>query len=207
MGDLEKAKELLTEVGELIDSHIQSMESMNKHSEGGVSTTSGMSDQMGSPSSEVMLTGGLKRRKRRIEKSDAAGIITTIDGKKLKLTGLTDKEKNEYIFGDTKIEKSLSYIDYMAEVLEAKLAPEIEDDFENKLEKCDLSKTSKMIKNKSGMWRRIAGRPCFICDEGMIHAGPQAFIGKKAATLRDDLRSERKKATKKAGKKAVKSSK
>jgi len=205
MGDLEKAKELLSQVETLIDSHIQDMGTMNKHSEGGVSTTSSMSSQMGSPSAEVMLTGGLKSRKRKLKKADAAGIITTIDGKKLKLTGLTEKEKDEYIFGDTKIEKALNYVDYITEVIEAITAPELEEDFGDNLEKCDLSKTSKMIKNKEGSWRRIAGRPCFICGDGMIHAGPQAFIGKKAATLRDDLRSERKKSKK--AKKAVKSSK
>ena len=212
MGDLEKVKDLLTEVAGLIDSHIQSMEAQGSveksaYSEGGATTAAGMSGQLGSPSAEVMLTGGLKRRKK-VEKAetteDDMGIITTINGQKLKLTGLTDKEKDQYLYGDTKIEKELSYANYLIEGIEALTAPELEDNFENRLEKCDLSKTSHMIKNKSGTWRRVAGRPCFICDDGMIHAGPQAFIGKKVATLRDDLRSERKKGAKKGIKKRVK---
>jgi hypothetical protein len=170
------------------------MAKLVKYSDAGVTSTSGMSGAFGS-SSDVMLTGGLKRRKKKstgkVEKSDAEGLITTVDGKKAKLTGLSDKEKDEYLFGRKSIQKAISTTDELIEYLEALHSPEIEEDFENILLKCDLSKTSKLIKSKSGVWRRIAGRPCFICEDGTIHAGPKKFMGKKAATLRDNLRSER----------------
>jgi len=166
------------------------MDELEKYSDGGVTSTSGMSGAFGA-SSEVMLTGGIKQRKRKVQKSDAVGIETTINGKKAKLTGLSDKEKDEYLFGRKNIKKSLEAADELIELLGSFSAPEIEDDFEDTLEKCDLAKTSKLIKGKAGVWRRIAGRPCFICQDGMIHAGPKKFMGKKAATLRDDLRSDR----------------
>lgn len=168
-------------------------EILEKYSNSGVVTTSGMASQVGSPSAEVLLTGGTKKRKK-MDKSDAQGIITTVNGKKLKLTGLSDKEKDEYLFGDTKIEKALSYADMMIEYLEAHLSPELEDD-EGTLEKCDKP-ASKLIKNKEGVWRRVRGRPVFICKDGTIHAGPKVFVGKKAATLRDELRAEKKKKAK-----------
>lgn len=169
-------------------------ELIEKYSIGGVSTGGSMTSQVGTNSAAVLLTGGTGKKKK-LKKSDALGIITTINGKKLKMTGLTDKEKDEYLFGDTKIEKAIDYVDMVTEYVEAFKAPDFEED-DASLEKCDLSKTSKLIKGKQGVWRRIKGRPCFICKDGMIHAGPKAFVGKKAATLRDELRSERKKASK-----------
>ena len=171
------------------------MDELEKYSNAGVTSTDGMSGQLGPSSAEVMLTDGLKRRKKHkgssMEKSDAEGIITTIDGKKIKLTGLTNQQKDEYLFGSGTIKKALDDSDVLIEYLSSLSSPEIEDDFEDSLEKCDLTKTSKLIKNKTGAWRRVAGRPCFICPDGMIHAGPKVFVGKKAATLRDELRSDK----------------
>jgi len=162
---------------------------------GGVTTTAGFSSEVGSPSAEVLLTNGVGRKRKKLGKGDAAGIITTIDGKKIKLTGLSQKEKDEYLFGDTKIEKALDYLDMVTEYMESLKSPNLEDD-DGSLEKCDMA-TSALIKGKKGVWRRISGRPCFICGDGTIHAGPKVFVGKKAATLRDQLRSE-KSSTKKA---------
>lgn len=165
-----------------------------KYSNAGISSSSGLSSQLGGTSSAVLLTGGVESKKKKIKKSDSAGIITTINGKKLKMTGLTEKEKDEYLFGDTKIEKAINYIDMVSEYVEAHQSPNLEDD-DGSLEKCDMP-ASKLIKGKMGVWRRISGRPCFICKDGTIHAGPKAFVGRKAATLRDDLRAEKKKSTK-----------
>jgi len=177
-------------------------ELLKTYSAAGVSTTAGMAGQVGSPSAEVLLTDGLSAKKRKkIMKSkkvhpapedDATGIITTVDGKKVKVTGLSDKEKDKYLFGDTKIEKAVSYTDMVLEYLSAHQSPELDDD-DGSLEKCDME-SSKLIKGKKGVWRRLGGRPCFICKDGVIHAGPKSFVGKKAASLRDELRAERKKA-------------
>lgn len=170
---------------------------LEKYEASGVISTSDLSSQLGEPSAEVLLTGGIgkkKKNKKFIMKADAEGLVTTVNGKKLKLTGLTDKEKDEYLFGDTKIEKAVSYADMMIEYIEAHTSLELEND-DGSLEKCDKP-ASKLIKNKEGVWRRIRGRPVFICKDGTIHAGPKIFIGKKAATLRDELRAEKKKSTK-----------
>lgn len=173
---------------------VESSRTLQKYIGSGVSTTGGFSNAVGPESAAVLLTDGTKKRKK-LKKSDASGIQTTINGKKLKMTGLTNKEKDEYLFGDVAIEKSLDYVDGVIEYLEALSSPDLLEDTTS-LEKCDLTKTSKLIKGKQGMWRRIKGRPCFICEDGTIHAGPKAFVGKKAATLRDELRAERKKSSK-----------
>lgn len=179
-----------------MDNHIDLLDHIiEKYTSGGVSSVGSMSSQLGESSAAVLLTGSTGKKKK-IKKSDALGIITTINGKKLKMTGLTEKEKDEYLFGDTKIEKAINYVDAVTEYIAAHSAPNLEED-DGSLEKCDMP-ASKLIKGKMGVWRRISGRPCFICKDGTIHAGPKAFVGKKASTLRDDLRSERK--TKKSSK-------
>jgi hypothetical protein len=81
-------------------------------------------------------------------------------------------------------------LDILTEYMTALQAPEIEDDFEDILEKCTIP-PSVMIKAKMGVWRRINGRTCFIGDCGHIKAGPKHFMGKKAKTLADELRAER----------------
>lgn len=208
VNDLNKAKELLRQIEALIDSHIEFMGGVAKN-EGGVTTTSSMASQLGTASAKVILTDGIseKKKRKKLEKKtkaevlrapddDTSGVITTINGKRLKLTGLSDKEKDKYLFGDTEVRKAASYVDIVSEYLEAISSPELEDDFEGSLMKCDLSKTSKLIKGKNGVWRRIKGKACFICPDGVIHAGPKAFVGKKVATLRDELRAEREAAKK-----------
>lgn len=175
-------------------------ELLKTYAAAGVSTTAGMSSQVGSPSAEVLLTDGLSTKKKRKKMSkgksvhkapedDASGIITTINGKKLKITGLSDKEKDEYLFGDTKIEKAISYTDMVIEYLSAHQAPELSEEDDGTLEKAE-KKASKLVNGKKGVWRRVGGRPCFIGEDGIIHAGPKVFVGKKVATLRDELRAE-----------------
>lgn len=191
--------DLLTKVDELYKAY----------AEAGPATSSGMASQVGSPSAEVLLTDGVSEKKKRKKMAkgkkvhpapddDASGIVTTINGKKLKLTGLSDKEKDEYLFGDTKIEKALSYADMVIEYISAHNAPDLETD-DGSLEKAE-KKPSKLVNGKKGVWRRVGGRPCFIGEDGVIHAGPKPFIGKKVATLRDDLRAEKKAKGKKKAK-------
>ncbi len=210
MSDLARAIELLREAEQLITLHNEKMKGSSVakgYGSAGVSSTAGFSSDVGASSAAVLLTdgiGGKKKKKKEkfitdtvILKSDAEGIITTINGAPLKITGLSEGEKDEYLFGGAPIKKALGTADEMIEYLSAFGAPTLEDDVDEALEKC-AGEASKLIKNKEGVWRRVGGRPVFICKEdGTIHAGPKAFVGKKAATLRDDLRSERKKSKKK----------
>ena len=75
------------------------MDELNKenYSDAGVTSSSGMASQLGSPSAEVILTDGVagktKKKLKKFDFEDSKGLITTINGKKLKLTGLTDKER------------------------------------------------------------------------------------------------------------------
>ena len=207
MSDLNDIIELLEEAKGLLE---------KTYSEAGVTSTSGFSDQMGSPSAEVLLTDGVNGKKkkkkfltdRNIKKAamnlpvadapdvDAEGIKTTANGKKIKVTGLTDKQKDQYLFGLKEVKDK---VDGLVRLLAKINAPEIEDEEDiektlgelETLEKCDYNKTF-LIKGKIGAWRRVGGRPVFICKEGVIHAGPKPFIGKKVATLRDELRAEKK---------------
>lgn len=93
------------------------MDDLNKeaYSDAGVTSSSGFSDQLGSPSSEVMLTDGVssnkKKKLKKFDFKDAEGLVTTINGKKLKLTGLTDKEKDEYLFGSAKLKENLTKLE------------------------------------------------------------------------------------------------
>ena len=189
-------------------------------SEGAVSSA-GFSADLGGASADTMLTGGVKRPRKKkprlggelvikskgegLEKK-ASGIKHRVDGKSLKTTGLSDKEKDEYLFGEPstvgrrvpgvkRLAKATENLEKLSEYLEYLTAPDIEEDFEDKLEKC-TAKSSALIKNKMGVWRRIGGRPCFICEDGVIHAGPKPFLHKKAATLRDELRADKKRAVK-----------
>lgn len=205
MGDIEKVKYLLSEVHSIRQGDDESVEKNN----GGVTSIASLRQDLGTNSAETILTSGTSDEKKkkfitdrtvRLTKGkEPAGIIHRINGKPLKITGLSEKEKNEYLYGDTKIEKMVSQAGMIAEYLEALSAPEIEDDLEQVLEKCDKSK-SFLIKGKIGKWRRVSGAPVFICKDGTIHAGPRHFVGKNVNTLRDDLRAEKKR-TKQGSKK------
>ena len=190
MSDLKKLQELVNDARSMIETL-----SKDAYTQAGASSTASFSDQVGSPSAEVLLTDGYKKKKK-LKKSvadapdfDVEGITTTINGKRLKVTGFSPKKEDEYLFGDTKIEKVDEFtIAEANEILDILLAPEVDDSED--LSKCDVE-GSALIKGKKGKWRRIAGRPCYICKEGVIHAGPKNFIGKKAASLRDELRRDR----------------
>jgi len=84
------------------------------YTEGGVGSVAGFADQVGSPSAEVLLTDK-KKKKDRLTKAvkpapdvkdpKTEGIKTTSNGKRIPVTGLSAKKKDEYLFGDTKIDK------------------------------------------------------------------------------------------------------
>jgi len=108
MNELGLIKELLAEALALVGEHEQAMASMNKaYTSGGASSTAGMAAQLGSPSTEVVLTEAPK--KKRLEKrvpppppvpdSNVQNIKTTSNGKRIPVTGLSPVETNEYIYG------------------------------------------------------------------------------------------------------------
>jgi len=111
MNELELIKELLAEALALVGEHEQAMASMNKaaYSSGGSSATAGMTEQLGSPAAEVVLTNAGPKKKKRIEKNvpppppvpdaNVQGIKTTTNGKRLKVTGLSPKDTDAYTFG------------------------------------------------------------------------------------------------------------
>jgi hypothetical protein len=202
MSDLDKAKEILKKAEALLEKAYSNAGPVSIKG-----TDSSFSGQLDTPSAEVMLTEGKKKKKfitdQTLEKVaptpkvKVEGITTAVDGKKLKITGLSDKEKDEYLFGKPDPRQKMAKInesaDELIELLSAYNAPEV--DFEEDLVKCD-AKGSKLIKEKKGVWRRVGGRPCFICKDGVIHAGPKPFVGKKVSNLKSELKAERKKAKK-----------
>ncbi|MCW4027026.1 MAG: hypothetical protein NWE76_06055 [Candidatus Bathyarchaeota archaeon] len=133
---------------------------------------------------EAISIGGFKTA---VGPESSAALLTQVGIPKKK------KKKEE---GQSLFPNLIKRLNVLIEVMEAMQAPELSDDPETELLKCDVKK-SDIISNKMGSWRRINGVPCFICKEGVIHAGPKVFIGKKVATLRDELRAERKKKKKK----------
>lgn len=111
MSDFLKFQELLEEARESLVK--------GAYTQGGVASVSDFSGQVGSPSSEVLLTGDAKKKKRLDKKMKqeypvppvhaapdvkTEGIKTTTNGKRLPVTGLSSKEKDEYLFGDTEID-------------------------------------------------------------------------------------------------------
>ena len=123
-------------------------------------TSAGYADQLGSPSAEVQLTDGMKRRK-----------------------------KGSYQ-GEPVIKSLHDQADSLVEIFASYSAPELEQDVTETLEKAATAHTH-VISGRKGVWRRVAGRKCFICDEGKVRVGPQSFIGKSVSTLADELRAER----------------
>lgn len=94
--------------------HLQKLDEIIAKASNGIVSTAGFKAAQDSPSSAaVFLTGGIEpaKKKKKIEKSEAEGLITTVDGKKLKLTGLTDKEKDEYLFGRAELKKANEALD------------------------------------------------------------------------------------------------
>lgn len=123
-------------------------------------STADFSAQVGSPSSEVLLTDGLKRKKKGS-------------------------------FQDEPVVKSLhAQVDSLVEFFSSFSAPELEHDVTETLEKAAKSHTH-TIGGRNGVWRRVAGRKCFICDEGKVRVGPPSFIDKSVHSLADELRAER----------------
>lgn len=88
-----------------------------KYSEGGVASAASMSGQLSDTSSMVLMTDGVKRRKKdKIAKRSnvksapdvpdqkVKGIKTTSSGKRIPVVGLSAKDEDEYLYGDTTIE-------------------------------------------------------------------------------------------------------
>jgi hypothetical protein len=123
-------------------------------------STADFTDQVGSPSSEVLLTDGMKRRK-----------------------------KGSYQ-GEPVVKSLHAQVDSLTEIFTSFPVLDIESDVAETLEKAASSPTHS-IGGRNGVWRRVAGRKCFICDEGKVRVGPPSFIDKSVHSLADELRAER----------------
>ena len=118
MGKFENIDSFLSTAHNIMDLYTESL-SKESYTDAGVIGTSNFSSQVGSPSAEVLLTDGIKRKKKhKISKEDAEGLITTSNGKKIKLTGLSEKEKDEYLFGSANLKKAISHLDVLINYLE-----------------------------------------------------------------------------------------
>ena len=106
MSDFNELNKLLHEASEVLAKAV--------YTEAGVTSIAGFSDQVGSPSAEVLLTDK-KKKKDRLTKAvkpapdvkdpKTTGIKTTSNGKRIPITGLSANQKDEYLYGDTKIDK------------------------------------------------------------------------------------------------------
>lgn len=103
MSDFQQLQKLLGEAKESL--------SKAMYSEGGVSSASGMTGQLGDSSAAVLMTDGVKRRKKdrltkksnvkpppKVPDQNVTGIKTP------GVTGLSAQQEDEYLWGDTTIE-------------------------------------------------------------------------------------------------------
>lgn len=107
MSDFEQLQKELDEAREILA----------KYSEGGVASTSSMTGQLGDTSATVLMTDGVKRRKKDklakrsnvkpapdVPDQKVKGIKTTSSGKRIPVVGLSAEGEDEYLYGDTVIE-------------------------------------------------------------------------------------------------------
>lgn len=114
-------EDLMVSVDACLESLTTQKLAKDAYANSGVTGTASFAGQLGPTSAAVLLTDG---KKKKIKKSDAAGLEgATVDGKKLKITGLSEKEKDEYLFGSAKLKKVIDDLDRVISALEGMNRP------------------------------------------------------------------------------------